>query len=119
VAAWYLEELKGVNGIILPSVAENVCMSWFVFVIHLNDTFTREDRDQTIAALHARGIGCRDYFQPIHLQPFISERLGTARGQFPITEAVSDRTIALPFFPQMTREQVRVVVEALKLSIPR
>jgi len=119
VAAWYLDGLKGVNGIILPSVAENVRMSWFVFVIQLADAFTRADRDRTIAALQARGIGCRDYFQPIHLQPFITKRLGTARGQFPVTEVVADRTIALPFFQQMTRKQVRVVVEALKPSIPR
>ena len=119
VADWYLEELKGMDEIVLPSVAETVRMSWFVFVIQLTNTYTREDRDRTIAALQGRGIGCRDYFQPIHLQPFIQERLGTARGQFPITESISDRTIALPFFPQMTREQVHIVVEALKLSIPR
>ena len=119
VAAWYLQKMKGMDEIVLPCVAENVRMSWFVFVIQLADAFTREDRDRTIVALQARGIGCRDYFQPIHLQPFIRERLGTDRGQFPVTETVSDRTIALPFFPQMTREQVASVVEALKLSIPR
>ena len=119
VADWYLEELKGMDEIVLPSVAETVRMSWFVFVIQLTNTYTREDRDRTIAALQGRGIGCRDYFQPIHLQPFIQERLGTARGQFPITESISDRTIALPFFPQMTREQVRVVVEALSEILKR
>ncbi len=113
VAAWYLEGLKDIDEIILPSVAENVRMSWFVFVIQLASAFTREDRDRTIEALHAQGIGCRDYFQPIHLQPFIQEQLGTTRGQYPVTESVSDRTIALPFFPQMTREQVASVVESL------
>ena len=118
VADWYLEGLKATDEIVLPRVADNVRMSWFVFVIQLSEAFTRENRDQTIAALRARDIGCRDYFQPIHLQPFIRERLGTARGQFPITEAVSDRTIALPFFPQMTREQVCVVFEALSEVLP-
>jgi len=119
VAAWYLEELASIDGLILPRVAENVRMSWFVFVIQLASGFTREDRDQTIEALHAQGIGCRDYFQPIHLQPFIRERLGTKRGQYPITESISDLTIALPFFPEMTRKQVHLIAESLSNSIPR
>lgn len=67
----------------------------------------------------AHGIGCRDYFQLIHLQPFIQERLGTTRGQYPVTESVSERTIALPFFPQMTRQQVQQVVESLSRAILR
>ncbi|MFC2095135.1 DegT/DnrJ/EryC1/StrS family aminotransferase [Candidatus Bipolaricaulota bacterium] len=119
VASWYLDELRGVDTIILPGVAGDVRMSWFVFVIRLADSFTRADRDRTLEALQAQGIGCRDYFQPIHLQPFIQERLGTARGGFPITESVSDRTIALPFFPQMTHEQVLRVGESLLAAIPR
>jgi len=119
VATWYLDELTGMDNTVLPSVVANVRMSWFVFVIRLGDSFTRADRDQTIDALHASGIGCRDYFQPIHLQPFIQETLGSKQGQFPITEAVSDRTIALPFFPQMARSQVQKVVGSLSQAIPR
>ncbi len=119
VAAWYLEELKDEDDIVVPSVADDVRMSWFVFVIRLADAFTRADRDRTMEALRAQGISCRDYFQPIHLQPFIRAKIGTRVGQFPITESVSDRTIALPFFPQMTREQVRIVVESLSAAIPR
>ena len=119
VAAWYLEELKDEDDVVVPGVADDVRMSWFVFVIRLADSFTRADRDKTMEALRAQGIGCQDYFQPIHLQPFIQEELGTKPGQFPITESVSDRTIALPFFPQMTQEQVLRVVESLSKAIPR
>jgi len=119
VADWYLNALQDIDGIILPTVVDNVHMSWFVFVIRLAESFTREDRDRTLDALRALGIGCRDYFQPIHLQPFIQERMGTKRGDFPIAEATGDRTIALPFFPQMTREQVLRVAEALSAAIER
>lgn len=119
VADWYLDELESVSEVVSPSVPENVRMSWFMFVIRLADTFNRADRDEALERLRSRGIGCRNYFQPIHLQPFIQEGLGTKRGQFPITEFVSDRTIALPFFPQMTSEQVRYVVESLSAVIQR
>jgi len=119
VAGWYLEEMRDLSEVVLPSVADNVRMSWFVFVIRLANFFTRADRDQTMEDLRVRGIGCRNYFQPIHLQPFIQAKMGTRVGQFPITESVSDRTIALPFFRQMTRSQVEQVVESLSAAIPR
>lgn len=119
VASWYLEDLKGIDEIVVPAVVENVRMSWFVFVVRLASSFTRSDRDRTLYLLQECGIGCRDYFQPIHLQPFIQDALGTARGQFPVTEAVSDRTIALPFFTEMTREQVGVVIESLSSVVAR
>ena len=113
VAALYGRALAEIEDIVAPIVNPNVAMSWFVYVIRLTERYSRADRDRAINALQARGIGCRDYFQPIHLQPFIQEGLGTGRGDFPITESVSDRTIALPFFPQMTQDQVGRVAESL------
>jgi len=117
VAEAYLDALSGCERIVCPSVADDVDMSWFVFVIRLADACSREDRDRVLRALRADGIGCRDYFQPIHLQPFIQEALGTRRGDYPITEAVGDRSIALPFFPQMTADQVAAVVESLLCAL--
>jgi len=114
VAGWYSDALRDVEGIVLPSVAKGVRMSWFVFVVRLSEGFDRRDRDRILADLTAEGIGCRDYFPPIHLQSFIRETLGTGPGAFPVTEAVAERTIALPFFPAMTRAQVETVAAALR-----
>jgi perosamine synthetase len=119
VAQGYLEALAGLDEIVLPVVSDDAFMSWFVFVVRLSDSFSREDRDGILDRLRAQGIGCRNYFQPLHLQPFLREGLELCPGQFPVTEAVSDRTIALPFFPQMTQDQVRRVAEALKREMKR
>jgi len=117
VAGWYIDALADVEEIVLPSVEEGVRMSWFVFVVRLTEGFGRSDRDRILAGLRAEGIGCRDYFQPIHLQSFIRETLGTAPGEFPVTEMVAERTIALPFFPAMTRTQVETVAAALRRRV--
>jgi perosamine synthetase len=117
VADWYLEQLSDVEEIVLPRVAGDVDMSWFVFVVRLVDRFRRVDRDQILAALTRAGVGCRDYFEPIHLQPYIRQALGTGPGQFPVTERVGDRTIALPFFPTMTEEDVDRVGHALRKAV--
>jgi perosamine synthetase len=94
-------------------------MSWFVFVVRLNDLFEPADRDQIMRALRSEGIGCNNYFPPIHLQPYMAQRFGFKSGDFPICEYVSSRTIALPFFSRMTRSQIHRVCDVLENTLER
>ena len=89
-------------------------LSWFAYVVRLSDAYSREDRDRIRDQLVARGIGCRNYFPPIHLQPFYREQFGYSEGDFPITEAAAERTLALPFFTRLCESEVDEVVETLK-----
>jgi perosamine synthetase len=84
---------------------------WFVFVVQLPH---RVDRDDTIRALAARGIQSKPYLPAIHLMSFYRERFGHREGQFPVTEDVAARSIALPFFPAMTEGQVARVAQELR-----
>lgn len=123
VAAMYREELRNTAGIVLPQLpAAGTEISWFVFVIRLEDEYRREDRDAVLESLRADGIGCNNYFGPIHLQQFYREKFGFRQGQFPIAEHVGARTIALPFFNALTRTQVATVASSLRRalrSLPR
>ena len=112
-AARYAESLKEADCIILPQVSERVQMSWFVYVVRMAGHATRQDRDRVLDFLRSKGIGCRDYFQPIHLQPFIRAQLGTRPGQFPVTESAGDRSIALPFYAGLTGAEVEYVAAAV------
>jgi len=112
VADWYKAALAEVDGVEAPYVAPNARMSWFVYVVRLSEAFTQEDRDRILQGLQKRGIGCRNYFAPIHLQPSYRE-LGYRRGTFPITEHVAERTIALPFYNKLTEQEIEYVVENL------
>lgn len=115
IASMYNEKLKDINEIVTPFVAPYVTrMSWFVYVIRLADKFTRDDRDNIIKEMGKKGIQTRNYFAPIHLQPFYAEEFGFKRGDFPVTDFVSDRTISLPFYTMMREEEINYVVESLK-----
>jgi len=61
-----------------------------------------------------RGIPTRGYFSPMHLQPYIRSLLDTHEGMLPITESVAQRTIALPFYNQLSEQQVETAVNTLK-----
>jgi perosamine synthetase len=101
----------------LPPMTGRDKASWFVYVIRLADNFSQANRDAVLAKLRASGIGCNNYFVPIHTQPYIMEMLGTRPGDFPITERIAARTIALPFFAGLSAEQVRRVAHTLSDAI--
>jgi dTDP-4-amino-4,6-dideoxygalactose transaminase len=69
-----------------------------------------------VARLGERGIASKAYLPCIHLFPHLRE-LGYREGQFPVAEAASARSLALPFFPAMTESQVTRVCEALAESL--
>ena len=114
VANLYNERLSKIEGIKIPYIAPNVKMSWFVYVIRLDDKrFSKEDRDQIMKKLKARGINCRDYFPPIHLEPFYVKMFGYKKGSFPLTEEVSGLTIALPFYNNLTEKEINYICNSL------
>ena len=111
VARWYSERLEELPLVEIPKVAVSTTkMSWFVYVIRLESGM---DRDGLIAKLAAHGIPARPYFSPIHLQPFMVERFGYQAGDFPVTEDLGRRGLALPFSSVMREEEVELVCRAL------
>jgi perosamine synthetase len=75
------------------------------------------DRSAVAARLAEAGIEAGEYLPCIHLQPYMRERFGFAEGLCPVAEDASRRTLALPFFPQIEREDQERVVDALRASL--
>jgi perosamine synthetase len=112
VAGWYANRLVEIPGVEIPYVAPSTTrMSWFVYVIRLEGKI---DRGQVARYLEQRGIPVRPYFLPIHLQPYMVERFGWQTGDFPVTEDLGRRGLALPFSGVMTEEQVEIVCQNLR-----
>ena len=117
VHALYRERLGDERRLTLQRVAPDIEISWFVFVVRLSDKHTQADRDRILQTLNERGIGCRNYFAPIHLQPFYAERFGFKPGDFPICEALAARTVALPFHHELTESDVDRVCGELRMLL--
>ena len=119
VAAMYHRALsRRVPEVVLPLPTEpGAKISWFVYVVRLRDEFCAADRNALVESLRQRGIGCNTYFSPIHLQPFYREMFGYRPGDFPVTEHIAERTIALPFFNQLKEEEIESVCNALAEAV--
>lgn len=115
VADLYTRHLANIPGIepltVVPSTTR---MSWFVYVVRVSQGV---DRMKVADRLAAKGVPVRPYFLPIHLQPYMVERFGYRPGDYPITEDLGDRGLALPFSGVMRADQVEMVCEALRESL--
>ena len=113
VADLYNMRLKIIEEVVIPHFEKNKKISWFVYVVRLADKYSKEDRDLVLNKMKEKHIGCSNYFPPIHLQPFYRNIFGYKKGDFPITEKVSERTIALPFYNNLKEDQINYVCENL------
>jgi perosamine synthetase len=111
-AALYNEALADIEGLTLPCPDQGGAKrSWFVYVVQLPPAI---DRDEAIVKLGEQGIETKPYLPAIHLMSFYRERFGWREGQFPVCEDVSRRSLALPFFTEISELQVERVAEALR-----
>lgn len=113
-ASEYTARLEGYSWVRTPYIAPGIEMSWFVYVIRLSPEINRET---VMDYMEKEGIDCRPYFTPIHLQPFYRKRFGFCEGEFPIAEREAASTLALPFFSNLSIEQIDYVVDKLIKAI--
>ncbi len=114
LASLYEQRLAAVEGVEAPIAGRGAeRRSWFVYPVRLADGV---ERDATIARLAARGIAAKAYLPCIHLFGHLHE-LGYREGQFPVAEAASAHSLALPFFPAMSEGDVDRVCRELATAI--
>jgi perosamine synthetase len=114
VAKEYNSRLGNIPELTLPLLSvPRRKISWFVYVVRLNAAFNRAHRDWIHSELIKRGIGCGKYFAPIHQQPAYL-REPSRRTDLTVTENVSERTLALPFFNRLTNDRLEEVCYSLK-----
>ena len=109
LAAWYREELGGVD--VLTGQGEKPWTRhvWWMFSVLVSESAA--DRDGVIDAMRRRGIETRPFVHPLHtLPPYRDASPGQA---FPVAEAIARSGINLPTYTGLTRAQVRQVGDAL------
>jgi perosamine synthetase len=87
---------------------------WFVFVVQVPKG---ADRDETVRKLAEKGVQSKPYLPAIHLMSYYRDTYGHKEGEFPVCEDVAKRSLALPFFPEMSEGQVARVAEALREAL--
>ncbi len=105
-----LSEWAAAEDIRLPTVPPECEQSYHMFQLILPSAAARQG---LIAHLMRREILAVFHYLPLHLSP-MGRRLGGREGDCPVTEAVSERLLRLPFYNDMTESEQVEVIEAVK-----
>jgi dTDP-4-amino-4,6-dideoxygalactose transaminase len=106
VARWYREALDP-ESVRSPKERPGCRHVYHVYVVR------SDNRDDLRIALAGQGIQTGIHYPiPVHLQP-AHEDLGYHAGDFPVAESAAREVLSLPIYPEMTREQVRMVAAAV------
>lgn len=107
VATYYLEKLKGIKDIYLPSYGENQKPVWHLFVIR------SEKRDKLQEYLKEKGISTGIHY-PIALPNLLAYKyLKLSESDFPIASKYQKKLLSLPIFPEITEEQLNYITSTI------
>jgi len=102
----YGKLLSGSN-VVLPSMFAGSDSVWHCYVVEI------DHRDEVRQRLGDAGIETGVHYPvPIHLQKAYAA-LGHRRGDFPVSERLSERCLSLPIYPELGEEQMRCVANHL------
>jgi len=117
IARCYGERLSRLKQVELVSEKPGQEISWFTFTVRLRKEYSQRERDTVWAELNRAGIGCARYFAPLHRQPVM---MGRSKAQaLPVTDEVAGRVFQLPFFNQITEQEIESVCEELHKALSR
>lgn len=109
-ACRYTELLEGIKGISTPDF-DSTDISGHVFHLFVVKC---EKRDKLLSYLAENGIQAGIHYPvPIHLHPAFGS-LGLKKGEYPITEEVSEKILSLPIFPEISDEQINYVTSTVE-----
>lgn len=114
VDRWYRALAGDIAGVSFLEPAPGAGTAYHLLMVRLTDPGLIKLRDKILAALTGRGIGISVHFIPLHLMTHIARRYGLKAGDFPEAEAAYRATMSLPFYPEMTKNEVRCVTDTLR-----
>lgn len=103
----YFDALKNTS-LVMPTETEGGKHVFHLFILQ------SENREEIESKLKEKGIATGTYYKvPMHLQKAFND-LGYKKGDFPNAEYLSERTFAIPLFPEMNDEEREYIINSIK-----
>lgn len=111
IREWYVERLKGIEGIVIPYQKNAGFVSNYIFPILLQHS-DRKRREIFRNILQEQGIQTSVHFPAVHRFSVYQEY----RAELPNTEYVSDNEVTLPMYAALSEEEVEYICDKVRVA---
>jgi dTDP-4-amino-4,6-dideoxygalactose transaminase len=108
-AKYYDEKLSKINGIKIPRKIKNSSHVYQMYTIQVDPKL----RDDLIKHLARDGIMSKVYFHPVHHTHYYRKILGY-NCDLPVTEKISKQVLSLPIYPDLTKDEIDMIINSIK-----
>jgi dTDP-4-amino-4,6-dideoxygalactose transaminase len=108
-AEYLTKKLEGIEKIITPNQADDYFHVYQMYTVRVKEGL--EKRDYLMEKLAENGIMTKVYFHPIHLTRFYRKEFGYKGGELPMTEKISEQSLSLPLYPNLTEKEIDYIAE--------
>ncbi|MEY2371382.1 UDP-4-amino-4,6-dideoxy-N-acetyl-beta-L-altrosamine transaminase [Lysinibacillus capsici] len=109
IADFYTEAFQDENRIVVPQQLHETNSGWHLYMIQLE----KESRKEIFRKMRSMNIGVHVHYIPVYWHPYY-QKLGYERGLCPIAENWYEKALTLPIHPQMTIEDLAIIVSNIK-----
>ncbi len=111
IAARYDRRLGALEGLRIPKVPADCHHIYQMYALLVEEG--RQARGDLQAHLKRKGITAKVYFEPVHRTEFYRQKLGY-HDHLPVTEAMAERTLSLPVFPDLGEEDQEYIIDCIE-----
>jgi len=113
IARNYEEAFKDASGIEHPVIVPESKSARHLFTIWVDP----EKRDKILWKLQEKDIGVAVNYKPIHLTEFYKKQFKFKEGDFPVAEQIGSRTISIPLYPKLKRDEQYYIINTVRSVI--
>jgi perosamine synthetase len=113
-AAFYREQLAGLDWLRLPEELPGGRHGWQAFVTYVDPNRAPMPRNDLMECLQTQGIATRPGTHAVHMLSFYRQRFNLAPEDFPGARDCNDHSMAIPLHNQMNEGDYHYVVDCLQ-----
>ena len=111
IANQYNNAFKEYDFITLPPSSKSHC--WHLYIIRINTTKLKINRDVFIQKLFDKGIGVSVHFIPLHIMPYYRDCYDLKPNDFPRAMEKYLTSISLPIYPSLDNNQIQYIIDSV------
>lgn len=104
-------DISSIQTPVLRNQADEALTSWHLYTLQIDFQALKTTRTQFMLSLREAGIGSQVLYIPVHLQPWYRKTYGYEVGKCPVAEQFYLRTLSLPLYPELTDDEVQLVIK--------